>query len=136
MKLERLEELKKISTKNLIVNEVLKNLGDKYYYNKYEIEISLALVIFTIFGDKNIHKQMEDKDIDWINFINENYKLVEELLKGEYQEDIKDILEEIHQGTAQKQKYNRSINKSLELLKDFFSEDNLKKIQESLKQEQ
>lgn len=136
MKLERLEELKKISTKNLIVNEVLKNLGDKYYYNKYEIEISLALVIFTIFGDENIHKQMEDKDIDWISFINENYKLVEELFKGEYQDDIKDILEEIHQGTAQKQKYNRSINKSLELLKDFFSEDNLKKIQESLKQEQ
>ena len=136
MKLERLEELKKISMKNLIVNEVLKNLGDKYYYNKYEIEISLALVIFTIFGDGNIHKQMEDKDIDWISFINENYKLVEELFKGEYQEDIKDILEEIHQGTTQKQKYNRSINKSLELLKDFFSEDNLKKIQESLKQEQ
>lgn len=135
MKLKRLENLKKISTKNLIVNEVLKNLGDKYYYNKYEIEISLALVIFTIFGDENIHNQMEDKDIDWISFINENYKLVEELFKGEYQEDIEDILEEIHQGTAQKQKYNRSINKSLELLKDFFSEDNLKKIQESLKQE-
>ena len=36
MKLERLEMLNLISTKNIIVNEVLKGLEKQFYYNKYD----------------------------------------------------------------------------------------------------
>ena len=35
MKLERLEELKKISTKDIIVRQTLNNVEKKYYHNKY-----------------------------------------------------------------------------------------------------
>lgn len=132
MKLERLENLKKISTKSLIVKEVLKNLARQEYYNKYELEVNLSLILFSLFGDKEIHEEMQKEDIDWINFVDDNYHLIEELKQGEYKEEMAEIEEEIHNGAKQKQKYNRSFATLIEGLENFFSEDNLKKIQENL----
>lgn len=132
MKLERLENLKKISTKSLIVKEVLKNLARQEYYNKYELEVNLSLILFSLFGDKEIHEEMQKEDIDWINFVDDNYHLIEELRQGEYKEEMAEIEEEIHNGAKQKQKYNRSFAVLIEGLENFFSEDNLKKIQENL----
>lgn len=132
MKLERLENLKKISTKSLIVKEVLKNLARQEYYNKYELEVNLSLILFSLFGDKEIHEEMQKEDIDWINFVDDNYHLIEELKQGEYKEEMAEIEEEIHNGAKQKQKYNRSFAVLIEGLENFFSEDNLKKIQENL----
>ena len=132
MKLERLENLKKISTKSLIVKEVLKNLTKQEYYNKYELEVNLSLILFSLFGDKEIHEEMQKEDIDWINFVDDNYHLIEELKQGEYKEEMAEIEEEIHNGAKQKQKYNRSFAVLIEGLENFFSEDNLKKIQENL----
>lgn len=132
MKLERLENLKKISTKSLIVKEVLKNLARQEYYNKYELEVNLSLILFSLFGDKEIHEEMQKEDIDWINFVDDNYHLIEELKQGEYKEEMAEIEEEIHNGAEQKQKYNRSFAVLIEGLENFFSEDNLKKIQENL----
>lgn len=132
MKLERLENLKKISAKSLIVKEVLKNLARQEYYNKYELEVNLSLILFSLFGDKEIHEEMQKEDIDWINFVDDNYHLIEELKQGEYKEEMAEIEEEIHNGAKQKQKYNRSFAVLIEGLENFFSEDNLKKIQENL----
>lgn len=132
MKLERLENLKKVSTKSLIIKEVLKNLAKQEYYNKYELEVNLSLILFSLFGDKEIHEEMQKEDIDWINFVNDNYHLIEELKQGEYKEEMTEIEEEIHNGAKQKQKYNRSFAVLIEGLENFFSEDNLKKIQENL----
>ena len=132
MKLERLENLKKISTKSLIVKEVLKNLARQEYYNKYELEVNLSLILFSLFGDKEMHEEMQKEDIDWINFVDDNYHLIEELKQGEYKEKMAEIEEEIHNGAKQKQKYNRSFAVLIEGLENFFSEDNLKKIQENL----
>lgn len=132
MKLERLENLKKISTKSLIVKEVLKNLDRQEYYNKYELEVNLSLILFSLFGNKEIHEEMQKEDINWIDFVNDNYHLIEELKQGEYKEEMTEIEEEIHNGAKQKQKYNRSFAVLIEGLENFFSEDNLKKIQENL----
>ena len=132
MKLERLENLKKISTKSLIGKEVLKNLTNQEYYNKYELEVNLSLILLSLFGDKQIHEEMQKEDIDWINFVDDNYHLIEELKQGEYKEEMAEIEEEIHNGAKQKQKYNRSFAVLIEGLENFFSEDNLKKIQENL----
>ena len=132
MKLERLENLKKVSTKSLIIKEVLKNLARQEYYNKYELEVNLSLILFSLFGDKEIHEEMQKEDIDWINFVDDNYHLIEELKQGEYKEEMAEIEEEIHNGAKQKQKYNRSFAVLIEGLENFFSEDNLKKIQENL----
>lgn len=132
MKLERLENLKKISIKSVIVKEVLKNLARQEYYNKYELEVNLSLILFSLFGDKEIHEEMQKEDIDWINFVDNNYHLIEELKQGEYKEEMAEIEEEIHNGAKQKQKYNRSFAVLIEGLENFFSEDNLKKIQENL----
>ena len=132
MKLERLENLTKISTKSLIVKEVLKNLTNQEYYNKYELEVNLSLILLSLFGDKQIHEEMQKEDIDWINFVDDNYHLIEELKQGEYKEEMAEIEEEIHNGAKQKQKYNRSFAVLIEGLENFFSEDNLKKIQENL----
>ena len=74
MKLERLEELKKISTKDVIVRQTLNNIEKKYYHNKYELKISLALTLFNLLGNTEMHKAMEAEDINWIDFINDNYK--------------------------------------------------------------
>ena len=132
MKLERLENLKKISTKSLIVKEVLKNLARQEYYNKYELEVNLSLILFSLFGNKEIHEEMQKEDINWIDFVDDNYHLIEELKQGEYKEEMAEIEEEIHKGAKQKQKYNRSFAVLIEGLENFFSEDNLKKIQENL----
>lgn len=132
MKLERLENLKKVSTKSLIVKEVLKNLARQEYYNKYELEVNLSLILFSLFGNKEIHEEMQKEDINWIDFVDDNYHLIEELKQGEYKEEMAEIEEEIHNGAKQKQKYNRSFAILIEGLENFFSEDNLKKIQENL----
>lgn len=132
MKLERLENLKKISTKSLIVKEVLKNLTNQEYYNKYELEVNLSLILLSLFGDKQIHEEMQKEDINWVDFVNDNYHLIEELKQGEYKDEMAEIEEEIHNGTKQRQKYNRSFAVLIEGLENFFSEDNLKKIQENL----
>lgn len=132
MKLERLENLKKVSTKSLIIKEVLKNLARQEYYNKYELEVNLSLILFSLFGNKEIHEEMQKEDINWIDFVDDNYHLIEELKQGEYKEEMAEIEEEIHKGAKQKQKYNRSFAVLIEGLENFFSEDNLKKIQENL----
>lgn len=132
MKLERLENLKKISIKSVIVKEVLKNLARQEYYNKYELEVNLSLVLFSLFGNKEIHEEMQKEDIDWIDFVDNNYHLIEELKQGEYKGEMEELEEEIHKGAKQKQKYNRSFAVLIEGLENFFSEDNLKKIQENL----
>ena len=132
MKLERLENLKKISIKNVIIKEVLKNLARQEYYNKYELEVNLSLVLLSLFGDKEIHEEMQKEDIDWIDFVDNNYHLIEELKQGEYKGEMEELEEEIYKGAKQKQKYNRSFAVLIEGLENFFSEDNLKKIQENL----
>lgn len=132
MKLERLENLKKISIKSVIVKEVLKNLARQEYYNKYELEVNLSLVLFSLFGNKEIHEEMQKEDIDWIDFVDNNYHLIEELKQGEYKGEMEELEEEIYKGAKQKQKYNRSFAVLIEGLENFFSEDNLKKIQENL----
>lgn len=132
MKLERLENLKKVSTKSLIIKEVLKNLARQEYYNKYELEVNLSLILFSLFGDKEIHEEMQKEDINWIDFVDDNYYLIEELKQGEYKKEMAEIEEEIQNGVKQKQKYNRSFAVLIEGLENFFSEDNLKKIQENL----
>ena len=132
MKLERLENLKKVSTKSLIIKEVLKNLARQEYYNKYELEVNLSLILFSLFGDKGIHEEMQKEDINWIDFVDDNYYLIEELKQGEYKKEMAEIEEEIQNGAKQRQKYNRSFAVLIEGLENFFSEDNLKKIQENL----
>lgn len=132
MKLEGLERLEKISTKRLIVRELLNNLGEGYYYTKYEIDINFALLIFTLFGDKEIHEAMNAKDIDWISFVDDNYHLVEELKAGEYKDIIEDILAEVREGAKKKAKYNRSLAGAIEQIGNFFTEENLKKVKEAI----
>ena len=132
MKLEGLERLEKISTKRLIVREILNNLGEGYYFSKYELDINLALLIFTLFGDKEIHEAMNAKDIDWISFVHDNYHLVEELKAGEYKDIIEDILAEVREGAEKKAKYNRSLAGAIEQIGNFFTEENLKKVKEAI----
>lgn len=134
MKLERLEELKLINTKNVIVNQVLGGLDKKSYYNKYELEINLSLVLFTIFGNTELHKEMNKDDINWIEFVNNNYKLVEELKGGEYSKIYNDIFDEIKNGAVEKAKYSMSIGSILEDLGNALTEENINKIKESIRQ--
>lgn len=131
MKLERLEGLNLISTKNLLVNEVLRGLDKKFYYSKFELEINLALVMFTIFGNTEIHKAIESEDIQWIDFVNENYKLIEEIKKDEnYGKVYNEIFNEILIGAEHKAKYNNTIGSMLEDLGNLFTEENIEKIKE------
>lgn len=132
MKLERLEELKKISTKNLIVKETLKTLPKSFYYNKYELEIDMALILFTLFGNTELNEAMNAEDISWIDFMNDNFKLVEELKEGEYKEIYKDIFEEVLKGAKNKMKYNRGVSSLVEDLNELFSEENLRKLKDNL----
>lgn len=132
MKLERLEILDSVSTKNIIVAEVLGQLDKKVFYNKYELEIALALVLFTLLGNTELHKEMDREDLDWIGFINDNYKLIEELREGEHGNTYNDIMSEIVRGTEQMMKYNRSIGSVIEDLGKLFTEENLGKIKEVL----
>lgn len=128
MKLERIEELKKISTRNLIVRQALNSLEKKYSYNKYELEISLALVIFSLLGNTEMHKAMDAEDIDWIAFVDENYKLIEELKNGEYKAIYEDIFVEIEKGANDKAKYSMTVGSFLEDLGQIFTEENIEKI--------
>ena len=128
MKLERIEELKKISTRNLIVRQALNSLEKKYSYNKYELEISLALVIFSLLGNTEMHKAMDAEDIDWIAFVDENYKLIEELKNGEYKAIYEDIFVEIEKGANDKAKYSITVGSFLEDLGQIFTEENIEKI--------
>lgn len=130
MKLERLEMLNLISTKNIIVNEVLKGLEKQFYYNKYELEINLSLVLFTLLGNTELHKEMDREDIDWIGFVNENYSLIEELKMGEYGEVYNDIFAEIQEGARKKAKYSVSIGGLLEDLGNYLTEENIAKIKD------
>ena len=127
MKLERLEELKKISTKDVIVRQTLNNVEKKYYHNKYELKISLALTLFNLLGNTEMHKAMEAEDINWIDFINDNYSLIEELEKGEYSKEYEEIFREIEEGAKAKAKYS-----VLEDLGQSFTEENINKIKELL----
>lgn len=130
MKLERLEMLNLISTKNIIVNEVLKGLEKQFYYNKYELEINFSLVLFTLLGNTELHKEMDREDIDWIGFVNENYSLIEELKNGEYGEVYNDIFAEIQEGARKKAKYSVSIGGLLEDLGNYLTEENIAKIKD------
>lgn len=132
MKLEGLERLEKISTKRLMVREILNNLGEGFYFSKYELDINLALIIFTLFGDKEMHEVMNAKDIDWVVFVDENYHLIEELKAGEYKDIIEDILAEVREGAEKKAKYNRSLAGAIEQIGNFFTEENLKKVKEAI----
>ena len=132
MKLERLEELKKISTKDVIVRQTLNNVEKKYYHNKYELKISLALTLFNLLGNAEMHKAMEAKDINWIDFINDNYSLIEELEKGEYSKEYEEIFREIEEGAKAKAKYSLTLISVLEDLGQSFTEENINKIKELL----
>ena len=132
MKLERLEELKKISTKDVIVRQTLNNIEKKYYHNKYELKISLALTLFNLLGNTEMHKAMEAEDINWIVFINDNYSLIEELEKGEYSKEYEEIFREIEEGAKAKAKYSLTLMSVLEDLGQSFTEENINKIKELL----
>lgn len=132
MKLERLEELKKISTKDVIVRQTLNNIEKKYYHNKYELKISLALTLFNLLGNTEMHKAMEAEDINWIDFINDNYTLIEELEKGEYSKEYEEIFREIEEGAKAKAKYSLTLMSVLEDLGQSFTEENINKIKELL----
>lgn len=132
MKLERLEELKKISTKDVIVRQTLNNIEKKYYHNKYELKISLALTLFNLLGSTEMHKAMEAEDINWIDFINDNYNLIEELEKGEYSKEYEEIFREIEEGAKAKAKYSLTLMSVLEDLGQSFTEENINKIKELL----
>lgn len=132
MKLERLEELKKISTKDVIVRQTLNNIEKKYYHNKYELKISLALTLFNLLGNTEMHKAMEAEDINWIDFINDNYSLIEELEKGEYSKEYEEICREIEEGAKAKAKYSLTLMSVLEDLGQSFTEENINKIKELL----
>lgn len=132
MKLERLEELKKISTKDVIVRQTLNNVEKKYYHNKYELKISLALTLFNLLGNTEMHKAMEAEDINWIDFINDNYSLIEELEKGEYYKEYEEIFREIEEGAKAKAKYSLTLMSVLEDLGQSFTEENINKIKELL----
>jgi DNA-binding XRE family transcriptional regulator len=132
MKLERLEELKKISTKDVIVRQTLNNVEKKYYHNKYELKISLALTLFNLLGNTEMHKAMEAEDINWIDFINDNYSLIEELEKGEYSKEYEEIFREIEEGAKAKAKYSLTLMSVLEDLGQSFTEENINKIKELL----
>ena len=132
MKLERLEELKKISTKDVIVRQNLNNVEKKYYNNKYELKISLALTLFNLLGNTEMHKAMEAEDINWIDFINDNYGLIEELEKGEYSKEYEEIFKEIEEGAKAKAKYSLTLMSVLEDLGQSFTEENINKIKELL----
>lgn len=134
MKLERLETLNLISTKNVIVNEVLSGLDKKPYYNRFELEINLSLVLFTLLGNTELHKEMAKEDINWIDFVNENYKLIEELKNGEYGDTYRAIFDEILRGAEKKAEYNKGIGSILDELKNVFTEENITKLQEALKE--
>lgn len=133
MKLERLETLNLISTKNVIVNEVLGGLDKKPYYNRFELEINLSLVLFTLLGNTELHEEMAKEDINWIDFVNENYKLIEELKNGEYGDTYRIIYDEILKGAEKRAEYNRSISSVLDDFKELFTEENLAKMNEALK---
>lgn len=132
MKLERLEELKKISTKDVIVRQTLNNIEKKYYHNKYELKISLALTLFNLLGNTEMHKAIEAEDINWIDFINDNYSLIEELEKGEYSKEYEEIFREIEEGAKAKAKYSLTLMSVLEDLGQSFTEENINKIKELL----
>ena len=132
MKLERLEELKKISTRDVIVRQTLNNIEKKYYHNKYELKISLALTLFNLLGNTEMHKVMEAEDINWIDFINDNYNLIEELEKGEYSKEYEEIFREIEEGAKAKAKYSLTLMSVLEDLGQSFTEENINKIKELL----
>ena len=132
MKLERLEELKKISTKDVIVRQTLNNIEKKYYHNKYELKISLALTLFNLLGNTEMHKAMEAEDINWIDFINDNYSLIEELENGEYSKEYEEIFKEIEEGAKAKAKYSLTLMSVLEDLGQSFTEENINKIKELL----
>ena len=132
MKLERLEELKKISTKDVIIRQTLNNVEKKYYHNKYELKISLALTLFNLLGNTEMHKAMEAEDINWIDFINDNYSLIEELEKGEYSKEYEEIFREIEEGAKAKAKYSLTLMSVLEDLGQSFTEENINKIKELL----
>ena len=134
MKLERLETLNLISTKNVIVNEVLNGLDRKPYYNRFELEINLSLVLFTLLGNTELHKEMDREDINWIDFVNENYKLIEELKEGEFGDIYRTIFDEILRGAEKKAEYNKGIGSILDELKNVFTEENITKLQEALKE--
>lgn len=134
MKLERLETLNLISTKNVIVNEVLGGLDKKPYYNRFELEINLSLVLFTLLGNTELHKEMAKEDINWIDFVNENYKLIEELKNGEYGDTYRTIFDEILRGAEKKAEYNKGIGSILDELKNVFTEENITKLQEALRE--
>ena len=134
MKLERLETLNLISTKNVIVNEVLNGLDRKPYYNRFELEINLSLVLFTLLGNTELHKEMAREDINWIDFVNENYKLIEELKEGDFGDTYRTIFDEILRGAEKKAEYYKGIGSILDELKNVFTEENITKLQEALKE--
>lgn len=114
MKLERLEELNKISAKNVIVNEVMNSLEEKIFYTKYDIEVALGLVILALYGDKEIHKEMDSEDINWIEFIDNNMHLVNDLKTGDYKDIYDELYTEIEKLTDRMAEYNRSFSKTMD----------------------
>ena len=134
MKLERLEELNKISARNVIVNEVMNSLEEKIFYTKYDIEVALGLVILAFYGDKEIHKEMDREDINWIEFIDNNMHLVDDLKTGDYKDIYNELYAEIEKLTDKMAEYNRSFSKAMDrIMAELVKNGTLDKILEEQK---
>lgn len=123
MKLERLENLKKISVKRVLIEKVLGELDKKYFYSKFELEIGLAIAMLIVFGNTELHRELESKELNWLDFLDNNYNLIEEVKNGEYAEDYRGVFEELERGALAKAEYNKTIAAFLdELGRDLDSE--------------
>lgn len=132
MKLERLEGLKLINTKNVIVNEVMSNLERKAFYSTFEIQTNVALVYATLFGNTEMHKEMAKEDIDWIAFVNEVCPMVEEIKNTEYANDHEEVMLELYDCVEQKRDHNNSFSGLVEEMGKLFTQENLQKIKDEM----
>lgn len=130
--LERLDEIKKITVKDILIRQTLENLDFKYFHNRFELEISLAIVLFNMFGDKELITEMTSEGIDWVEFINKNYYLIEELKKGEYGEAYNEIYANVVAGARAKELRSNSIISIFDNLEETLTEENIAKFQNIL----
>lgn len=126
MKLERLDELKKITKKQSIVTQTVDNLVDRKYYSIFEIKSNLAISFLVLYGDTEIHKAMfsEEEPVDMVEFVGEQYHLIEEI---ENTPEYKEVLSEVVRLAELKAEYNRSFTYVVEgLIQGFVNSEELK----------
>lgn len=132
MKLERLEGLNTLNIKKLIITEVMSNLEDATYYNPYEVRANLCLIYATLFGNTETHQEMSRKDIDWLDFVEKVNILVDEIEKGDFALQHKEVVETLEDCIKQQLEYKRSISGIFSEIGKLFNEDNLAKIKEGM----